>query len=54
MHHNKIAAGPASPDSKKRSKKEFSQVNEDFERISIDGTQKRRKVSDAQPSVRVK
>ena len=54
MNHNQFAAGPASPSSKKRSLKEMSQVSEDFERMSIDGTQKRRKVSDAQPSARVK
>ncbi len=51
MHHNKFAAGPASPDSKKRSKKEMSQFGEDFERMSI-GTQKRRKLPASPPSER--
>jgi hypothetical protein len=54
MHHNQFAAGPASPSSKKRSKLEFSQVGDQIERMSIDGTQKQRKLSDAQPSVRAK
>jgi hypothetical protein len=54
MHHNQFAAGPASLASKKRSLKEVNQVGEDIERMSIDGTQKRRKLSDPQPSVRVK
>jgi hypothetical protein len=53
MHHNKFAAEQASPDSKKRSKKELSQVGEDLENMSI-GTQKQRKLPDAPPSGRVK